>query len=173
MKRSWNIVAGFKLPTGETKVTFDSGPQEGQLIDPGLQPGSGTVDFLASTSYFSKVGQSLGWFAQATLDAPLAPHNGFMPSTSVGFSTGVRWLNTSDFVPLFQFNARLDGREGGINGDSADSGGEVVYVSPGATYALGRVSSIFAFFQIPVYQRWNGLQLEPRWLVSIGFRIRL
>jgi hypothetical protein len=170
--RSWNVEAGFKLPTGRTNVAFDTGPQEGQLIDPGLQPGSGTWDFLASAAYFSRLGRSLGWFAQATLDAPLAQHNGYLPSPSAGVSAGVRWLNTSDLVPQFQLNARVDGREGGINGDRADSGGGVVYASPGATLALGPASSVFAFVQVPVYQRWNGLQLEPRWLLSTGFRFR-
>jgi len=26
---------------------------------------------------------------------------------------------------------------------------------------------------LPVYQRVNGLQLEPRWLLSIGVRLKL
>jgi hypothetical protein len=37
---------------------------------------------------------------------------------------------------------------------------------------LGLKESLFAFLQLPVYQRVNGLQLDPRWLLSVGFRFK-
>jgi hypothetical protein len=34
-------------------------------------------------------------------------------------------------------------------------------------------SSAFVFLQLPVYQRVNGLQLEPKWLLSVGVRWKI
>jgi hypothetical protein len=65
---------------------------------------------------------------------------------------------------------RWDGRESGANADRDNSGDALMYVSPGATVDLGMRSHAFVFLQLPVYQRVNGLQILPRWLLSAGFR---
>jgi hypothetical protein len=57
--------------------------------------------------------------------------------------------------------------------DAANSGGTIAYLSSGVTAELATGASAFIFVQLPVYQRVNGLQLEPRWLLSLGFRWRL
>lgn len=68
---------------------------------------------------------------------------------------------------------RWDGHEHGINADIDNSGGTVAYVSPGVAADLNTQVNAFAFVQLPVSQRVNGLQLEPQWLLSVGFRFRL
>jgi hypothetical protein len=55
------------------------------------------------------------------------------------------------------------------NADAAHSGSTLLYFSPGATRALKREPQACAFVQVPVYQRVNGLQIEPRH----GFSARL
>jgi hypothetical protein len=49
----------------------------------------------------------------------------------------------------------------------------MIFVSPGVTADLGPRLHAFTFVQLPLYQRVNGLQLEPRWLLSFGFRYEL
>lgn len=171
--RSYSLEFGFKLPTGRYDQNFATGPAAGQLLDRGLQLGTGTTDLLLGAASFVRPFPWLGAFGQATLDQPLAGRAGFVPSTSVTVNTGLRYLNATDWVPQFQLNAREDSREHGSEGDTANSGGTFLYVSPGVTYGLGEHGSLFAFFQLPVYQRVNGLQLEPRWLISAGFRWKL
>jgi len=85
----------------------------------------------------------------------------------------MRWLNASSLTPQLQLNARWDSREHGLASDRANSGGMFVHLSPGLTTELGRRSSGFAFVQVPIYQRVNGLQLEPRWLLSFGVQVKL
>ncbi len=110
------------------------------------------------------------WFAQAQLTQPLNSRDGFRPSSSIGINLGVRRLTSGWLTPQLQLNARWDGREAGANADVANSGGTFVYLSPGLTAELGKQTSAFAFVQVPVYQYVNGLQLEPRWLLSTGVR---
>ena len=68
--------------------------------------------------------------------------------------------------------AKAEGREHGDEADTPNSGSTIVYLSPGLTAEVASRTSAFAFVQLPVYQRVNGLQLEPRWVLSTGIRWR-
>jgi hypothetical protein len=173
MSNSFGLQFGLKLPTGRFDQNFVSGPQTGALLDRGLQLGTGTTDLLAGASWFARPNVNLGTFVQATLEQPLAARAGFIPATSLNLSGGVRWLNSSRFTPQLQLNLKAEGREHGVEADTANSGGTIAYLSPGATVELAAHASAFVFVQLPVYQRVNGLQLEPRWLLSLGVRLRL
>jgi hypothetical protein len=171
--QSLGLQLGFKLPTGRYTQNFVTGPQAGTPLDRGLQLGTGTTDALAGLSYFRRATTNLGCFAQLVLDQPLDYRAGFIPSTSLGLNGGVRYLNSSSLTPQLQINLRWDGRERGINADFDNSGGTMAYLSPGVTADLSHGASTFVFLQLPVYQRVNGLQLEPRWLLSLGISTRL
>jgi len=170
---SFGLQFGFKLPTGRFTQDFAAGPEAGTPLDRGLQLGTGTTDLLAGMSYFRRATANLGCFAQVLLDQPLNYRDGFVPSASVGLNTGVRYLNTSSLTPQLQLNLRWDGRERGVNADFDNSGDTVAYLSPGVTAELSNGASAFVFVQLPVYQRVNGLQLEPRWLLSLGVSYKL
>ncbi len=172
-RRSFSLQLGLKLPTGRFNQDFATGPEAGTLVDRGLQLGTGTTDAIATASYFARPALNLGWFAQATVQQALASRDGFLPSSTAALNVGVRYLNTSAVTPQLQLNARWDGREHGLYADTADSGDAAFFASPGITVQLGTGQSLFAFLQIPAYQRVNGLQLEPRWLLSAGFRWRM
>lgn len=169
----WGVQFGLKLPTGGFHQNFDGGPQAGTPLDRGLQLGTGTTDALAGLAYFGRPAESVGWFAQALVQKPLAAREDFRPATSLNVNAGVRWLNTSRFTPELQVNARFEGREGGAQADYDNSGATVINVSPGVTVDVVRNVDVFAFVQVPVYQRVNGLQLMPERLVSVGLRWRL
>ncbi len=172
-RQSFSLQMGLKLPTGRFNQDFATGPAAGALLDRGLQLGTGTTDVVAAASYFARPALHIGWFAQATVEQALASRDGFLPSSTAALNVGVRYLNTSVVTPQLQLNARWDGREHGLYADTPDSGDAAFFASPGVTIQLAQRSSLFAFLQVPVYQRVNGLQLEPRWLLSAGFRWRM
>jgi len=168
--QSFGLQFGFKLPAGRFDQKFATGPRADELLDRGLQLGTGTTDLLIGASWFTRPMTNLGCFAQAMLDQPLAPRADFIPSTSVNLSGGVRWLNPSLFTPQLQLNVKTETREHGAMADTANSGGTQAYLSPGVTAELNQHANAFVFVQLPVFQRVNGLQLESRWLLSTGLR---
>lgn len=170
--QSFGLQFGLKLPTGRFDQDFVTGPQAGELLDRGLQLGTGTTDFIGGLSWFARPAAALGCFAQVTVDLPLAAHQDFRPSDTLNFSGGVRWLNSSRFTPQVQLNVKAEDREHGALGDTANSGSTLAYFSPGITAELGTRARLFAFVQLPFYQRVNGLQLEPRWTFSTGWRLQ-
>ena len=171
--QNFSVQLGLKLPTGQFRQTFAAGPQAGTLLDRGLQLGTGTTDALVGASYFTRFNERFGAFASALLDQPLAQRDDFIPSSSLGLNAGLRLLTTGWLSPQLQINSRLDSREHGAMADTANSGGTFLYLSPGATMEIGERVNAYVFFQLPIYQNVNGLQLEPKWLLSTGLSVKL
>ena len=167
-EHDWGLQFGFKLPTGRTSVNFNAGPQAGEALDRGLQPGTGSTDLLLGLYTFGPVNQSLDYFAQALLQIPVRTKDEFKPGVGANLTAGVRYVTGSAVVPHLQVNARIEGKEAGANADVPNSGATLVYLSPGATLTLTDQLKVYGFVQLPVYQRVTGLQLEPRYSVSMG-----
>lgn len=169
----YGVLLGMKLPTGSTNVNFRSGPQGGNLLDRGLQPGTGTIDALLGVYNSGSLGQSVGYYAQALLQQPLNSDGGFRPGTGINISAGLRYLGSSRVTPQLQFNLRAEQRESGVNADVDNSGATLGYLSPGIDFRLNAHWDGFMFIQLPIYQRVNGLQLEPKRLFSMGLQYRM
>jgi hypothetical protein len=168
----WGLQFGLKLPTGKTGVDFVAGPQAGTPLDRGLQPGTGSTDALLGAFAFGTLGDehasTWGWFGNALLQVPVAHDSTFRPGHSLTMTGGLRWMAFGNVAPQAQFNARFDGRESGPGSDAPNSGDTLVSFSPGLSWAATSRFSVYAFGQLPVYQRVDGLQLEPRWSLSAG-----
>ena len=167
-QRSSGILFGLKLPTGNFNDRFESGPQAGEIVDRGLQLGTGTVDAILGAYNFGMLAPTWGYFAQAQITQPLDSRDGFKPGTGANVNLGLRYTGFEQIEPQLQLNARVEKREQGINADVENSGATLVYLSPGVTWNVNRHLSAFGFVQVPVYQRVNGLQLEATQFVSVG-----
>src|SRR5258708_14615889 len=167
-QRTTGFLFGLKLPTGNANDTFRSGPQQGGIVDRGLQLGSGTTDVLLGVYHFGALSDDWGYFGQAIMQQSLSSHDGFKPGIGANLNLGLRYSANETFVPQLQINARIEKREHGANADVDNSGAALVYLSPGVTWNLSRRFSSYAFVQAPIYERVNGLQLEARWFGSLG-----
>lgn len=168
---SFGVQLGLKLPTGTTRDAFKGGPQTGEPVDRGLQLGTGTTDLLLGIYKHGDLSDSWGYFAQALFQKPLNTKDGFRPGDGVNVNAGVRYTGYATVTPHLQVNVRAEGRESGASADVANSGATLAYLSPGLTVQAARQVQVFAFFQVPVTQRVNGLQIEPRSSVSVGLHM--
>ena len=161
------VQLGVKLPTGSFTQTFE----DGQALDRELQPGSGTVDAIAGLYYFHNLGREWSGFAQLTVQTALDSRAQYKPGTSENLSLGVRYLGWDQITPAFQINGREVGRDTGAQADNYDTGGTLIYLSPGITYTPTKQISLYLFVQVPVYQNVYGWQLSPKWTLSSGVRV--
>jgi hypothetical protein len=166
--KSWGVDFGLKLPTGSINYKFSDGPQAGEPLDRGLQPGTGTTDLLIGAHIFGALSRDWDYFAQAMLQQPLHSRDEFKPGTGFNVSAGLRYMSLEHIVPQLQINMRTEGRESGANADVENSGATLVYISPGISTHVAPGLTGYAFVQFPIYQRVNGLQIEPRYSVSAG-----
>ena len=165
---STGILFGLKLPTGSTDAKFVSGPDQGMLVDPTLQPGSGTTDALLGVYHFGEFGPYLGWFSQAIYEHALEEHAGFKPGDTFNLNAGLRLYVSDSVIPQLQLNYQIRSRDSGTAADPDNAGGRVLYLSPGVTFALDSGWHGFLFVQVPLHQYVNGLQLTPTRIYSIG-----
>jgi hypothetical protein len=171
--RNFGVQFGLKLPTGRFSQNFDTGPQAGELLDRGLQAGTGTTNAMIGLFKFGSLSPSLGYFAQTLLDQPLAARDEFRPGTSLNANAGLRFTASPRFEPQVQIDAHWEGRESGELADRDNSGASQYFVTPGLTVHVAPHTDAYAFLQVPLYQKVNGLQLEARWLLSMGVHWRL
>ncbi len=165
---SSGVQFGLKLATGSIHNSFIDGPQAGNALDRGLQPGTGTTDLLAGVYHFGTLNRDWDYFAQALVQQPLDSREDFRPGTGLNMNVGARYVANETLVPHVQLNMRAEKRESGANADVDNSGATLVYLSPGITLNASKSLKPYAFVQLPIYQRVNGYQLEPRYLFSIG-----
>ena len=167
--RMAGVFFGLKLPTGRTNLAND----EGQLAERSLQPGSGTTDLIAGAIYHQQVAASGGaWFTQLQLQQPLNAHDDFRPGTQLALDVGYAHPLTERLSALVQVNAVAKRRDRGGEAEPADSGGRFVFLSPGASYKVGEMFRVYAYYQHPLYQYVNGVQLTARRAVVVGVSAR-
>ncbi|MDP9109483.1 MAG: hypothetical protein M3N23_10495 [Pseudomonadota bacterium] len=164
------VQVGLKLATGAHDQQFDGGPQQGQALDRGLQAGSGSTDLLLGGFYVGNLAASVDYFTQAMVQLPMHRLESYRPGRSLNLNLGVRYVGSQRLTPELQFNARTVQRDTGDQADTENSGGTLLYVAPGATFAFSDQLNLFGFVQIPLYQHFNGFQLAPRFIASIGAR---
>jgi hypothetical protein len=163
----WNF--GLKLPTGRIDVHNGNG----DLAERSLQPGSGTTDALVGAYYAQLLpAADLSWFAQGTLQVPLNSRNGFKPGRRFALDAGLRYDAMESLSLMLQLNGLFRSRDSGVNAEPDDSGGTSFFLSPGCSVAITKDARLYAFYQIPIYQHVNGVQITARSASLVGLSLR-
>lgn len=163
---------GLVLPTGSFHHTFKSGPAAGELLDRGLQPGSGTVQAVFGAYHYRRLAKNLALVLQAQSQVALNSREDFRPGTVGEASVSLQWLGWRTITPQLQLNGRINARDSGAAADRENSGGEQLYVAPGLTARLTPRLSAFGLVQLPIYRRFNGYQLAAKVIASTGLQLR-
>ena len=164
---NFGVELGLKFPTGSFTDTF----RDGEALDRGLEPGTGTTDIIAGVYYFDSFSPTWSYFGEATVQTALDSRDQYKPGTAENVTLGVRYTGWGRWIPQFQINGRYANRDTGLNSDNFDSGGTLLYLSPGITFQVTPKAAAYAFIQVPVYQNVNGYQLAPTWTLTAGIRV--
>lgn len=165
------LTMGLVLPTGATNENF----QSGDAVDPSLQPGTGTTQLLVG-AFTSGMQGKLGWFVQGTWQHALDAHNDYRPGNAILVNAGLRYAEPGQaVVPLLQINLVHRNSDSGLNASyaydgSPQTGGDLAYLAPGVAASLGEGITGYAYVQLPIYQDVTGVQLTPRYILSLGLR---
>jgi len=163
-KRSYFISAGFKAPTGVTEVEEVDGDQP----EPSARPGTGSWDVLAGVgAEWSLGGSPFGGGGEVPLRAGISGRwnargtENYQVGAELTAHLGTEVPVARAASLLLQTNLRVRVKDdvGDFNAEEGNTGGTAVYVSPGVKFTLGRRLSLYGLFQVPVYQRVNGIQI--------------
>lgn len=169
----FGILYGLKLPTGSfTNMGTSTDPTSpGPVpIDRGLQPGTGTTDVILGAYYADGLNQNWDYFTQALYQKALDSRNDYRPGDGTNLNVGLRYAGIPNVGPVLQLNYRYVQHDIGSNADQISTGGVLLYISPGISVSINQQVSIYAFYQLPLYQDVSGVQLAPRYTASVGVR---
>jgi len=167
--RMAGFMAGLKLPTGRNNIA-NSGGEEAERT---LQPGTGTTDLVLGAFFHQQLLQlGASWFAQAQVQYALKDHDGYRPGNQLSADLGFAKTLTEKLSGIAQLNAVVKRRDSGINAEPADSGSRSLYLSPGMSYQITDALRAYAFYQHPLYQKVNGVQLTAKRAMVVGISSR-
>lgn len=159
------FVFGLKLPTGRTTLAN----AQGQVAERPLQPGSGTTDAIIGAFYNQQLAsQGASWFAHGQFQQALNSHDGFKPGSQLAGDVGYARVLGDKLAAVLQLNAVVKARDKGAQAEPDDSGGRFLFLSPGVSYQATGAIRAYAFYQQPLHQFVNGVQLTARRAVVVG-----
>ena len=159
------LFGGLKLPTGATRITNSDGAR----AERALQPGTGTTDAVMGLAARHVLGGADAVVGQVGVSVALNKQEGFRPGARFEGSVGWSHAFSPDWGTVLQVNAQRRASDGGAQAEPLNSGSTTISLSPGVTVSVGRSSTIYAYAQVPVYQRVKGIQLVPRSLFAVGW----
>jgi len=82
------------------------------------------------------------------------------------------WFAQPQFQGALATRDDYRGRDSGVNGEGADSGGRSLFFSPGVSCTISTSVQLYAFAQLPLYRYVNGTQLAVNWAAVGGVTYR-
>jgi hypothetical protein len=162
-------IFGVKLPTGR----FNVANGEGNVAERSLQPGSGTTDAIIGAFLNQPLPRwDASWFAQAQYQHALNSRSGYKPGPVLTVDVGFSRVLTEKMSGVLQVNTIIKGRDEGPQAEPDDSGSRSIYLSPGLSYEVSPRVRAYAFYQHPLYQYVNGVQLTANRAFVLGISTR-
>ena len=168
------VEGGVKAPPGRN----DQLDRSGRQLPPPLQPGTGswdpTVDFIGT---YVPTGGNARWVFSGGVGFTAATEaDNFEFGNRVSYDGmaryrihPVRYPGRDTFL-LLELNGRWQDRATANRTRVSDSGGHVIYVSPGLQVLVKQNVILEGGVQLPVRRAFNGTQLEPNFTVLVGLR---
>ena len=167
-RRRGFVSAGVKMPTGDTSVPNEDGDQP----EPAARPGSGSWDALAGMGVEWQLGESRAVPLRLSVTGR---YNGFGTEDyrigpEVQAHLGTEYPLMRSLSLLAQANFRVRGQDdvGSSGVNEEDTGGTMLFLSPGVRASVSHAASLYALVQIPVYQRVNGIQIVSDGNLYVG-----
>jgi len=174
------IGSGVKFPTGPTQL---KDAETGIIIQPSLQPGSGSYDFLFLTQFqYSfpfrhslSIAQSFSYQITGT-SSQFASHEAYKFGNEFQSFTSI-----ADQFVLFNkvitpsITLRVSQRDTNIieSFEDINSGGTWGYLSPGTIIQLNSTIGLLFQADLPVFRKVNGFQLIPSYIIRGGILISI
>jgi len=159
------VGAGVKAPTGEYRLRSSAG----EINEPTLMPGTGSWDMTVSAmATYLLVPPTLNGFVSVEERHDTENPLDYRLGDARTLSAGVAWTATPSWTGILQLNARAVERDAYRGTAVTHTGGNYLYVTPGARLKLSPMTSVYAHVQLPLVQDVNETNLVPRYLLELG-----
>jgi hypothetical protein len=161
------LVGGLslELPTGPYRLRDG----DGEINEPTIQPGSGSIDLVASLHYTHQ------WHTARLESFVSGAHRRsgdndleYRMGDETLLSAGLARRGTERVVWILQANGRRTGRDRFMGAAVPSTGATFVNLTPGLRFNSAAGPSFYVFVQVPLHQRVNEVQIAPRSGVVVG-----
>ena len=158
---------GVKLPSGESGLIDD---YDGTILDPMLQPGTGSIDVVASVAAnFRALEPGLRWTAGVSRQQSSASRYDYRFGPETIAILGARRAVRGPVDIALQAKVFDKGRSAFRGEPVASTGVRYVYLTPGLHVRLGPGGAAYVLVPVPVRRHVNDAQLAPRRGLVVGF----
>jgi hypothetical protein len=178
-RASRGIKIGLKLHTGRQDFQMVDNLGASKLpSEVTLQPGNGSTDFIFGTFWqVAPMASDLSWFTQAIFQTSIQHKTEYKPGSQLNMDAGMRYAMSSRLSGLLQLNAQWIAADQGTSAaltaaGEASSGGTILSLTPGLSYAIVTGTNLYGLVQLPLYQYVNGEQLTASRSVTVGINQR-
>jgi hypothetical protein len=170
-----SLLGGLKLPFGATDVEDSNLPRltgkPGTRLPPDLQLGSGSVDGIVGLAAFHNMDR-LSFYGDVQGKLNTKGAQDFQAGNSLFYDLAADYVlfpQRNMFV-LLELNGVSTSRADQAGRTVRDSGGQLLFLSPGLLYLPVPNLILETSVQVPIHRDLNERQLAPDWSVVVGLR---
>ncbi len=161
----WASVFGVILPTGKITNRTDNG----EIIGTHNQPGSGAITFQGGVAFSGHLTEKIAVDADIIYRFGTQGAKQFRSGNSWQFDLATSFDHHSSFVPVVELNGIFFDQDIENDEIKKNSGGDVIYLSPGVNVKINDKQGIYANFSYPVYQELTGISNDEKYRWSLGW----
>ena len=159
-----SLVGGLsvEVPVGSHTLRAPAGRADRGILDPMLQPGSGSTDLGATLQYARRLGGS--WTATTALSYQLYTTNdlSYRAGSDIIASVAVNRPLFGGVGASLQIKGVDKGRSEYQGVEVPSTGGRILYLVPGITVKAPLQVALYGYLVVPAYRFVNETQLAPR-----------
>ncbi len=166
------LYGGVKFPVGDDRITNSAGEQ----IEPAATPGTGAWDGMFGAAYTVSLMPNLALDASAQYTLRGEAHDYRLGDRfDAGLAIGWRIIGEARSFPQVsvqaEANVRSVEKSDTAEGRDPNTGGTVLFLSPGVRVRFSELAAWTVGVQLPVAQALNGDQVETDFRVTSSFNI--
>ncbi len=160
----WAGILGLLMPTGKITNKTDNG----EILGTHNQPGSGAYTVQFGTAYSGHLSEKLAVDADWIYRVNGPGANNFRGGNSWQADVAVSYDHHSRFTPVLELNGIFFKKDVENDETKKNSGGDVIYLSPGLNMDVTRSVGLYGNFSYPIYQNLGGISNDEKYRWSLG-----
>ncbi len=166
------LYGGVKFPVGDDRITNSAGEQ----IEPAATPGTGAWDGMLGAAYTVSLMPNLALDTSAQYTLRGEAHDYRLGNRfDAGLAIGWRFIGGAQSFPQVSLqaeaNVRAVAKSDADEGRDPNTGGTVLFLSPGVRVRFSEHAAWTVGVQLPVAQELNGDQVETDFRVTSSLNI--
>ncbi|NOY72726.1 MAG: transporter [Gammaproteobacteria bacterium] len=171
----WASVFGVILPTGKitNETDINKGTGKSEIIGTHNQPGSGAITFQGGVAYSGHLTKKIALDADIIYRFGTQGAKQFRAGNSWQFDVATSFAHHSSIVPVIELNGIFFEQDIENDEIKKNSGGDVIYLSPGLNFKINKKQGVYANVSFPIYQELTGISNDEKYRWSMGWSTAL